>query len=112
MYFLLVLFAFILVKTVSWAFSYFGLSSFEQLVFHIKVPLEGTNKRFLVDWFKLCFIWGLLISILVTLIFQCIFKADWLCWVWFVLCIVYSAYKVGLFQYVLHQFEKDLYAIF
>lgn len=26
-----------------WAYSYFGLSSFEQIVYHIKVPLEGTN---------------------------------------------------------------------
>ena len=61
LHFLLVLFASVLVKTVSWAFSYFGLSSFEQLVFHIKVPLEGTNKRFLVDWFRLCFLWGFVI---------------------------------------------------
>ena len=88
LYFLLVLFASILVKTVSWAFSYFGLSSFEQLVFHIKVPLEGTNKRFLVDWFRLCFLWGFVISIIVTLLIIHIFAAIWLCWVWLLMCIV------------------------
>lgn len=110
LYFLLVLFASILVKTVSWAFSYFGLSSFEQLVFHIKVPLEGTNKRFLVDWFRLCFLWGFVISIIVTLLIIHIFAAIWLCWVWLLMCIVYSAYKVGLIQYGIHQFQKsDLY---
>lgn len=110
MYFLVVLFGSILVKTVLWAFSYFGLSSFEQLVFHIKVPLEGTNKRFLVDWFTLCFLWGFVISALLYLIFIYIFDATWFCWLWLVMCIFYSAYKVGLFQYVVHQFEKsDLY---
>lgn len=110
MYFLVVLFGSILVKTVLWAFSYFGLSSFEQLVFHIKVPLEGTNKRFLVDWFTLCFLWGFVISALLYLIFMYIFDTTWLCWLWLVICIFYSAYKVGLFQYVVHQFEKsDLY---
>ena len=33
-----------------WAYSYFGLSSFEQIVYHIKVPLEGTNTQFISGW--------------------------------------------------------------
>ena len=35
-----------------WAYSYFGLSSFEQIVYHIKVPLEGTNTQFIFGWMK------------------------------------------------------------
>ena len=49
-----------------WAYSYFGLSSFEQIVYHIKVPLEGTNTQFIFGWMKKCllpgFIFGLIFS--------------------------------------------------
>ncbi|WP_270498412.1 hypothetical protein [Holdemanella porci] len=49
-----------------WAYSYFGLSSFEQIVYHIKVPLEGTNTQFIFGWIKKCllpgFIFGLIFS--------------------------------------------------
>ena len=97
-------------RTVAWAFSYFGLSSFEQLVFHIKVPLEGTNKRFLVDWVRLCFLYGLILSVLIFFLFYILDLSDELAWVWFALCLIYSAAKVGLFTYILHQFQSsDLY---
>lgn len=44
----IVTFAFTLAISSKWAYSYFGLSSFEQIVYHIKVPLEGTNTQFIL----------------------------------------------------------------
>lgn len=52
----IVTFAFTLAISSKWAYSYFGLSSFEQIVYHIKVPLEGTNTQFIFGWIKsVCF---------------------------------------------------------
>ena len=108
--FLIVLLGSVLARTVAWAFSYFGLSSFEQLVFHIKVPLEGTNKRFLVDWLRLCFLYGLILSLLIYIPLYFLDLLNELSWIWFFLCLIYSAGKVGLFTYILHQFQtSDLY---
>ncbi|WP_297237187.1 LTA synthase family protein [uncultured Faecalicoccus sp.] len=108
--FFLILFASVLARTVSWAFSYFGLSSFEQLIFHIKVPLEGTNKRFLFDWLILCLLYGLILSVPVYLILVVLLKITWVSLVWFGLCLIYAAGKVGLFTYIIHQFQRsDLY---
>lgn len=108
--FLIVLLGSVLARTVAWAFSYFGLSSFEQLVFHIKVPLEGTNKRFLADWLRLCFLYGLILSLLIYIPLYFLDLLNELSWIWFFLCLIYSAGKVGLFTYILHQFQtSDLY---
>ena len=47
-----------------WAFDYFGLSCFEQIPFHLKVSLEGTNTEFIFDWFKMCGIKSILQTII------------------------------------------------
>ena len=47
-----------------WAYSYFGLSSFEQIVYHIKVPLEGTNTQFIFGWMKKCLLPGLIFGLI------------------------------------------------
>ena len=43
----IVILGFTLAISSKWAYSYFGLSSFEQIIYHIKVPLEGTNTQFI-----------------------------------------------------------------
>ena len=62
----IVILGFTLAISSKWAYSYFGLSSFEQIVYHIKVPLEGTNTQFIFGWMKKCllpgFIFGLIFS--------------------------------------------------
>ena len=50
----IVILGFTLAISSKWAYSYFGLSSFEQIVYHIKVPLEGTNTQFIFGWMKKC----------------------------------------------------------
>ena len=64
----IVTFAFTLAISSKWAYSYFGLSSFEQIVYHIKVPLEGTNTQFISDkqwhFWKLVFYVSLVLLIL------------------------------------------------
>ena len=52
MSFLIVSIGFTLAISSKWAYSYFGLSSFEQIVYHVKVPLEGTNTQFILAWMK------------------------------------------------------------
>ena len=47
--FLLLTVGFVLSNSATWAFAYFGLSCFEQIIFHLKVPVEGTNTQFIRD---------------------------------------------------------------
>lgn len=100
----IVTFAFTLAISSKWAYSYFGLSSFEQIVYHIKVPLEGTNTQFIFGWIKKCllpgFIFGLIfswtnqnIAILILLV-----------------CCIYGLCQIHFFSYVFDQFKKtDFY---
>lgn len=90
----------VLAKSSKWAYSYFGLSSFEQIVFHIKVPLEGTNTEFIRGWIKQCVIPG-------------IFCGTLLCWIdihiahiLFIIFILYGLYQIQILPYILHQFQK------
>ena len=95
-----------------WAFSYFGLSCFEQLVFHLKVPLEGTNTEFIKDWFKMCFFKGLLCTAALeaVLFFVPDAMGSTARWSVIVLCIIYGLHKIGFFEYVCNQFKTtDLY---
>ena len=57
-----------LLVSAKWSFSYFGLSCFEQIIFHLKVPLEGTNTEFITDWVKKCGIKALGLTIIVYFI--------------------------------------------
>ena len=66
-YFILLLIGFSLAFSASWALGYFGLSCFEQIIFHLKVPLEGTNTEFIFDWFKICFAKAVVLTILLTI---------------------------------------------
>lgn len=114
LYTFLNLLGFVLAFSASWALGYFGLSCFEQIVYHIKVPLEGTNTEFIFDWIRLCLKKGIMISILflIPTFFISIYKEYYsiICIVLFIVCIVYAAYKVGLIGFIINLFRKtDLY---
>lgn len=104
MSFLIITIGFMLSISANWSYSYFGLSSFEQIVYHIKVPLEGTNTQFIFDWFKKCGLPAIIFGLC-------------LCWIpkifsyiILILCIVYGLYKICFFQYVYNQFKQtDFY---
>lgn len=100
MSFLIVTIGFMLAISASWSYSYFGLSSFEQIVYHIKVPLEGTNTQFIFDWFKKCglpsIIFGLCLS-WIPIHFS---------YVVLIVCILYGLYKICFFSYVYNQFKQ------
>ena len=114
LYSLLILFGFILAVSSNWAFGYFGLSCFEQLVYHIKVPLEGTNTEFIFDWFKVCLTKAIvytMICFLPTLLFS-YYKEyySFISIVLFVVCTIYAAFKIGLIGFIINLFRKtDLY---
>lgn len=89
----------------NWALNYFGLSGFEQIVFHLKVPLEGTNKQFIKDWFNLCLLRSCLITAIVFIVAQ-FAKNNSLFYIGSVFFIIYAIWRIGLIQYILHQFQS------
>lgn len=108
-YFILTLIGFSLAFSAKWAFSYFGLSCFEQIVFHLKVPIEGTNTEFIGDWVKKCFLKALLIS-LVLYVFRLTDFYSMICFLSFVGCIIYGLIKIEVIEFIINQFLKtDLY---
>ena len=66
---LILLFSFALVFTINWAYDTFGNLTLEEIVFNLKVPLQGTNKDFFVDYIKnvLPYILGLTIGTFIIL---------------------------------------------
>lgn len=104
---------FVLALSAQWAYDYFGLSCFEQIVFHLKVPLEGTNTQFIRDWFRQCFLKGLAAAF--ALWVPCFFP-DYancygkICVAGFICCIIYGLFKVKLVEYIINQWRTtDLY---
>ena len=83
-----------------WAYSYFGLSSFEQIVYHIKVPLEGTNTQFIFGWMKKCLLPGFIFGLIFSWISINIAKLILL------LCCIYGLCQIHFFSYVFNQFKK------
>ncbi len=103
------LIGFVLALSAAWAFDYFGMSCFEQLIFHLKVPLEGTNTQFIKDWVKKCFAKGLLLAVVLRLVFFWGFY-DTVALIGFIVCIIYGLLRIELPQYILNQFRTtDLY---
>lgn len=104
---------FILCYSATWAVDYFGLSCFEQIIFHLKVPLEGTNTEFIFDWFKKCFLKAVIGTVLCLLVLLMPFLNSYSFSISVTLCvllIVYAAYKVGLFGFIINLFKTtDLY---
>lgn len=92
-----------------WAFDYFGLSCFEQIPFHLKVSLEGTNKEFIFDWFKMCGTKSVLLCFLlyiftyVPLLSAHVYAYTLLICI---LLIVAAGLQVGFFEWIMNQFRK------
>lgn len=113
MYFVLSLIGFVLAFSAGWAFNYFGLSCFEQIIFHLKVPLEGTNTQFIKDWIKKCFLKALALSFVLLALNWIPVLAGYysaVCLCCFAVCMIYALIRVEVVEYILNQFRKtDLY---
>lgn len=86
-----------------WAVRYFGLSSFSQIIYHIKVPLEGTNPQVLEDWMKMCLMPSAIYMMLVTVAFGLVYQPrPYLIFslIMFALFIIYAVIRVGLPSYL------------
>ena len=115
--FILSVIGFVLAISAKWAYDYFGLSCFEQIIFHLKVPLEGTNPQVFKDWGKQCFFKGLVIG--AVLCVPCFFPVLGNCYgncygmiagLVFAGTILYALWKVRIVEYVINQFRTtDLY---
>lgn len=104
--------AFIITFSTFWAFDYFGLSCFEQIVFHLKVPLEGANSAFIKDWFRMCLFKSLIALVIYVLILSQIGQSFRMPIALSILtvCFIYCAIKIGLVRYLIDQFStSDLY---
>lgn len=111
-YFLISLIGLLLGISADWGISYFGLSCFEQIIFHLKVPMEGTNTEFIKDWLKKCFLKSLIISC--TLYFlsenQIIKFYPSICICILLICILFGLFRIGIIEYIVNRFRKtDLY---
>ena len=101
---LIVTLGFTLAISSKWAYSYFGLSSFEQIIYHIKVPLEGTNTQFIFGWMKKCLLPGFIFGLIFSWTHQNIAILILL------LCCIYGLCQIHFFSYVFDQFKKtDFY---
>lgn len=111
--FILSVLGFILAISAKWAYDYFGLSCFEQIVFHLKVPLEGTNPQVFKDWIRQCFLKGLVIALILAV--PCILPGygsyyGAICKLAFAATVIYALLKVQIVQYIINQFRTtDLY---
>ncbi len=111
--FVLLLIGFVLALSARWAYDYFGLSCFEQIIFHLKVPLEGTNTQFIRDWIRKCFLKGLAFSVVLSVPCSVRFYRNYyseICKFVFICCIIYGLYKIKIVEYIVNQFRTtDLY---
>lgn len=49
---LIIFISFAIIVSVDWLYNNFGNLSFEEIIFHLKVPLEGTNDSFIFNYIK------------------------------------------------------------
>ncbi len=82
-----------------WAVQYFGVSCFEQIIFHFKVPLEGTNPDVIVDWFKMVFLKCFLISVCLKWLLD-----DFYLWLLCIVLLIAAGQIIGLFGWIKNQF--------
>lgn len=111
---ILILIGLSLAFSASWALGYFGLSCFEQIIFHLKVPLEGTNTEFIFDWFKICFFKALILTCILSaplfLIPEYKMHFSMISYIILAICLLYGAWKVGIFGFILNLFRTtDIY---
>ena len=109
----LLLVGFCLALSSRWAYDYFGLYCFEQIIFNLKVTLEGTNTRFIKDWFRKCFLKGLIFTFILWIPCMLPIYAEYypvICKIGFIGCLIYSIYKIKIVEYAINQFRTtDLY---
>ncbi|MBQ8663734.1 MAG: sulfatase-like hydrolase/transferase [Eubacterium sp.] len=106
--FILVSVGFVLMFSARWAFSYFGLSCFEQVVFHTKVPLEGTNTDFIGNWIRKCVIKGIICGAIITIPVGLIFEHIpyiIIGVIVFAVCIIYGLFKAGIVGFCINLFR-------
>ena len=89
-----------------WAFDYFGLSCFEQIPFHLKVSLEGTNTEFIFDWFKMCGIKSILQTIILGFCLHFSQHPDRWIFLLCILLIIGAGSQVHFFEWIINQFRK------
>lgn len=100
--------AILIFRSANWAFDYFGLSCFEQLIYHLKVPLKGTNTTFLFDWIKSCGLPGVLVGALCAFVYGSIhFPGLWFAKGILYLSIIYGLFHIGFFGFVLNLFRTS-----
>lgn len=90
-----------------WAFRYFGLSCFEQIIFHLKVPLEGTNTEFIWDWVRQCMFGAVILCGLEILCIYALqvllFSFAWCAFLVICVNMMFAFYYVGAFGFIINQ---------
>ena len=107
--FILSFVGFVLALSAKWAFDYFGLSCFEQIIFHLKVPIEGANPQFIMDWLRKCGLKALVIAMALWIPHAWPGYARYygaICLFAFTGCIVYGLVRIRIIEYITNQFRS------
>ena len=65
---LLIFISVLIIVSIIWGNRTFSVKTLNQIIFHLKVPMEGTDNGIYLDWF----IWSVPISLAITVIINII----------------------------------------
>lgn len=90
-----------------WSERYFSSKTFSQVIFHLKVPIEGTDDGVMISWGKFCLPIVLLCTMIIVGILN-IFKISIYDtgFVFIILGLIYTLYAFDIFGFLFYQSQK------
>lgn len=64
----LIFLSILIVSSIIWGNQTFSVKTLNQIVFHLKVPMEGTDSGIYLDWFKYCVPITIILTIIINLL--------------------------------------------
>lgn len=90
-----------------WSERYFSSKTFSQVLFHLKVPIEGTDDGVMISWGKFCLPIVLLVTIVFIILLSylniSIYLVGWIMAIWGLL---YTLYAFDIFGFLYYQTQS------
>ena len=123
---LLVFISSLIVTSIIWGNRTFSVKTLNQIIFHLKVPMEGTDNGIYLDWFIFCVPISILIvtlqNIIVFNLHRVIKKYEYkvYCFIrknfvkWGIICLIssliFTIHNYDIYGYIVNAFQKtDIY---
>lgn len=123
---LLVFISSLIVTSIIWGNRTFSVKTLNQIIFHLKVPMEGTDNGIYLDWFIFCVPISILImtlqNIIVFNLYRVIKKYGYkvYCFIrknfvkWGIICLIssliFTIHNYDIYGYIVNAFQKtDIY---